>query len=371
MPRGRAWTQAEIRCLLALVGACGEVALLMASTSRPNEALWRDISRGLAAAGYSRSVTQCRSKWKALKQAFYSERETRRQAGRHSPRVPPHYRAMKTIWKAAGRPVFGERRLPDRVKLPPRKRGTPLEDHAPSSPEQQELITCTDTLGTAPSQSAKDEPLSPRLDQVAGASPAAHAGHPFAPLPHLGFHTACPALKQEIAEGKAGCPGETSLAMGAGNLPVATRASGSPRRAAMSEQTAASEEASGAGLQGAGVAALLQSVQQLLVQILQTSQQQQVLLESLASDTVSHLHVISDNLVQVGETLHELLLRAHARAGALPSPLDHYISRVPLFGGSPRPTLLLGVPCSPGTPQDSPCHKEEPLGSPATGFAPP
>ncbi|KAM8793583.1 uncharacterized protein ACNFOS_013595 [Eudromia elegans] len=300
MPRGRAWTQAEIRCLLALVGACGEVALLMASTSRPNEALWRDISRGLAAAGYSRSVTQCRSKWKALKQAFYSERETRRQAGRHSPRVPPHYRAMKSIWKAAGRPVFGERRLPDRVKLPPRRRVLPLEDHAPSSPEQQELVTCTDTPGTPPSQRVKDEPAS-----------------------HL--HAAFPALKQEIAEGKA----------------------------------------------GAGVATLLQSVQQLLVQILQTSQQQQVLLESLASDTVSHLHVISDNLVQVGETLHELLLRAHARAASLPGPLDPFMSRLPLFEGGPRPPLLLGVPCCPGAPQDSPCHKEEPLGSPATGFGPP
>lgn len=111
MPRGRAWTQAEVGSLLALVGGSGEAALLMASTSRPNEALWQQISRGLAAAGYSRSVAQCRSKWKALKQAFHSERETRRRAGLHSPRLPPHYRAMKSIWKAAGRPVFRERRL--------------------------------------------------------------------------------------------------------------------------------------------------------------------------------------------------------------------------------------------------------------------
>ncbi|XP_062455914.1 uncharacterized protein LOC134153613 isoform X2 [Rhea pennata] len=380
MPRGRAWTQAEIRCLLALVGGCGEVALLMASTSRPNEALWRDISRGLAAAGYSRSVTQCRSKWKALKQAFYSERETRRQAGRHSPRVPPHYRTMKTIWKAAGRPVFGERRLPDRVKLPPRKRGPPLEDHSPSSPELQEHVSCMDALGTPPSllpQCAKDEPASPPLDHVAGMpptpSPVPHTGHPFPPLPLLEFHAAFPPLKQETAERKAGSPGETSLGMGAGNrvLPVATTDSGSPGRAAASEQAAAGEEVSGMSVQGAGVAGLLQSVQQLLVQILQTSQQQQVLLESLASDTVSHLHVISDNLVQVGETLHELLLRAHARAGALPSPLDRYISRAPLFEGDPRPPLLPRVPCSPGAPHASPCHKGEPLGSPATSFTPP
>lgn len=112
MPRGRAWTPAEVSSLLALVEGSGEAALLMASTSWPNEALWQEISRGLAAAGYGRSVAQCRSKWKALKQAFHSERETRRRAGRHSSRLPPHYRTMKSIWKAAGRPVFGERRLP-------------------------------------------------------------------------------------------------------------------------------------------------------------------------------------------------------------------------------------------------------------------
>ncbi|OXB79196.1 UNVERIFIED_CONTAM: hypothetical protein H355_006655 [Colinus virginianus] len=181
MPRGRAWTQAEVGSLLALVGGSGEAALLMASTSRPNEALWQQISRGLAAAGYSRSVAQCRSKWKALKQAFHSERETRRRAGLHSPRLPPHYRAMKSIWKAAGRPVFRERRL-------------------------------LDSQGTL---------LSPLLWRV----------------------------KDE--------PESCS-----------------------------------------GVASLLQSVQQLLVQILQTSRQQQALLESLASDTVSHLHLLSHSLVQ-------------------------------------------------------------------------
>lgn len=112
MPRGRAWTQAEVSTLLALVEGSGEAALLMASTSRPNEALWQEISQGLMVAGYERTVAQCRSKWKALKQDFHSARATRRRAGHHSPRLPPHYRAMKRIWKAAGRPVFGERRMP-------------------------------------------------------------------------------------------------------------------------------------------------------------------------------------------------------------------------------------------------------------------
>lgn len=112
MPRRQPWTQAEVRSLLSLVEGTGQAALLMASTSRPNEALWREIAWGLSMAGYERTVAQCRSKWKALKQAFHSERETRRRAGQHSPRLPAHYRAMKAIWKAAGRPVFGDRRLP-------------------------------------------------------------------------------------------------------------------------------------------------------------------------------------------------------------------------------------------------------------------
>nr|XP_047911556.1 uncharacterized protein LOC125181256 [Anser cygnoides] len=112
MPRGRAWTQAEVGSLLVLVGGSGEAALLMASTLQPNEALWREISQGLAAVGYGCSMAQCCSKWKVLKQAFHSERETRHQASCHSPCLPPHYCTMKSIWKVAGRPIFGEQRLP-------------------------------------------------------------------------------------------------------------------------------------------------------------------------------------------------------------------------------------------------------------------
>ncbi|XP_071586987.1 uncharacterized protein [Heliangelus exortis] len=220
MPRGRAWTQAEVSSLLALVRGSGEAALLMASTSRPNEALWREISRGLAASGYGRTVAQCRSKWKALKQAFHSERETRRRAGCHSPRLPPHYRAMKSIWKAAGRPIFGERRMPDLVKLPPRKGRSALTNHSPPSPEPPEHNVGGDTPGTL--QSVKDEPASR-------------------------CHTS---LKQERDEQKAGFPGETSSAVGRGNrvLPVGTSALNSPGVAAISEQPAAGQEASDTSL---------------------------------------------------------------------------------------------------------------------------
>ncbi|XP_029817426.1 uncharacterized protein LOC108640507 isoform X1 [Manacus vitellinus] len=186
----------------------------------------------------------------------------------------------------------------------------------------------------------------------------------FPPVSILGCHTD---LKQEGTEGKAAIvahfPGETSLGMGRGNqmLPVAVAASGSQGTAALSEQPAAGEDASDASLHGPGVASLLQNVQQLLVQILQTSRQQQALLESLASDTVSHLQLLSHSLVQVGETLHQLLLRPQTHSG----PLSHYISHVPLFEGGP------GMPCSPGTPHTSPDCKEEPQLSRATSCTPP
>lgn len=97
---------------------------------------------------------------------------------------------------------------------------------------------------------------------------------------------------------------------------------------------------------------LLQNIQQVLVQILQTSRQQQALLESLASNTASHFHILSHNVVEVGKTLHQLLLQTH------PDPAGHYVPHVPLYeGGS-------GVPCSPGAPHPSPDQKEEPQLSP-------
>ncbi|KAF1409300.1 hypothetical protein FQV22_0008508, partial [Spheniscus magellanicus] len=160
----------------------------------------------------------------------------------------------------------------------------------------------------------------------------------------------------------AGFPGEMSPGMGRGNrvLPVAAAAPGSPGTAAVIKQLAAGEEASDTSLHGSSVAGLLQSVQQLLVQILQTSQQQQALLESLASDTISHLHLLSHSLVQVGETLHQLLLWPQTHPGRL----GHYVPHVPLFEGEP------GVPCSPGAPHTSPDQKEEPWVSPAAGCTP-
>ncbi|KFV05155.1 hypothetical protein N340_11245, partial [Tauraco erythrolophus] len=199
-------------------------------------------------------------------------------------------------------------------------------------------------------QCVKDEPESSASgDHIAGVPPAPaavpHASRCFPPLPLLGF------------------PGEMSSGMGRGNrvLPAAAAAPGSPGMATMGEQLAAGEEALDASLHGSGVAGLLQSVQQLLVQILQTSRQQQALLESLASDTVSHLHLLSHSLVQVGETLHQLLLRPQIQTG----PLSHYVPHMPLFEGGP------GVPCSPGAPHTSPDHKEEPQMSAATSCIPP
>ncbi|XP_036594686.1 uncharacterized protein LOC118831442 [Trichosurus vulpecula] len=281
MPRGRAWTQQEISCLLTLIQDSGEVTLLMASTSRPNEALWKSISQGLGASGYGRSVAQCRSKWKALKQAFYSEWETSRQAGGPSPQPPPHYRTMKRLWKAAGRPVFGERRLPG-----------------------------SDTnLETGPQPCAKKESTSPEEKQ---ASPAP-SQIPEEP----------PALVPEI-----------------------------PVRPDLVPQGVREEPTHVSGLQGPGVVSLLQNMQELLVQILRTSRQQQALLESLAQDTVSHLHLLSDGLGQMGQTLQALLMYSPSWQSPwslltpTPTPTRPYPPALSLHSShSPSITVAPASPC--------------------------
>ncbi|XP_066037084.1 uncharacterized protein [Chamaea fasciata] len=297
MPRGRAWTQEEISKLLSLVEDSEDAALLMASTSRPNEALWREISQGLAADGYRRSVTQCRSKWKALKQAFYSERETRQKAGHSSSRLPPYYRAMENIWKAAGQPVFGERKMSVVVKLPSRKCRSPLAGQSPSSSEPP---AGGDHITGVP-------PTPPAMPYASSCFPLVFP---------LGCHTD---VKQEGAEGRASFPGNTSQSPGMKRrnemLPLDAAATGSHGTAAMSEQPAAAEDASDMCLYGPDVAGLLQNVQQLLVEILQTSRQQQALLENLANNTASYLHHLSHSLEQVGETLHQLLLRPQTHPG--------------------------------------------------------
>ncbi|CAM4557964.1 unnamed protein product [Caretta caretta] len=307
----------------------------MASTSRPNEALWREISQGLAAAGYSRNVAQCRSKWKALKQAFYSEC--------HSPRVPPHYRTMKKIWKAAGRPVFGDRCLPGTA--PPRLRGHVIHTRPPSA------------LG----QSTKSEPVSHKY-RSARQPPGKRSQALWSVRTGNGNLGAC--LAQDSGSGFNSCHGrgvpdaDCSLCCSQRRAPVRSpplpTLDAPPAFAAFPrmKQESVDREA------GPSVVSLLQSMQQLLVQILRTSQQQQVLLESLASDTLSHL--ISENVVQVGKTLHELLLQAHARSTDLPTPLSRYAPPPPV----PR------SPCSPNPPPNSHDHKEEPVVSSASGFHP-
>ncbi|XP_064591662.1 uncharacterized protein LOC135459485 isoform X9 [Zonotrichia leucophrys gambelii] len=206
----------------------------MASRSRPNEELWRELCRRLAAAGYERTVAQCRSKWKALKQAFHSERERRRRAELRSALLPPHFRAMRSIWKAAGQPVSGKRRMPVVRRLSSRRRRSAPAPRPPSSPEPPEHDVGSDTPSMLPSpmlQHANDEPES--------------------------------------------CfPGETSLGMGRGNqvLPLAAAATGSHETAATSEQPAADPRVKG----------LVLCLQRQVVHVLYTfCQQQKAFLENV------------------------------------------------------------------------------------------
>ncbi|CAM4666988.1 unnamed protein product [Lepidochelys kempii] len=350
----------------------------MASTSRPNEALWQEISQGLAAAGYSHNVAQCRSKWKALKQAVYSEC--------HSPRVPPHYRTMKKIWKAGGRPVFGERCLPGHVihTRPPSALGQSTKSEPVSrfkwtwdSPSLLDLNCCVALL-CAVKQLLRSTPevaalqwwqlpwtrhprcrLLPLLFPFSLQTPGPRS-LPSPPLTPPPAFAAFPPMKQESADREADSPVacQAPAGQGAGErvLPVTVGDQGSPETRAGGEHPLLGDQALATDLQGPSVVSLLQSMQQLLVQILRTSQQ--VLLESLASDTLSHL--ISENVVQVGKTLHELLLQAHARSADLPTPLSHYAPLPPV----PR------SPCSPNPPPNSHDHKEEPVVSSASGFHP-
>ncbi|XP_068944993.1 uncharacterized protein [Petaurus breviceps papuanus] len=341
MPRGRAWTQQEISCLLTLIQDSGEVTLLMASTSRPNEALWQSISQGLGASGYGRSVAQCRSKWKALKQAFYSEWETSRQAGGPSPQPPPHYRTMKRLWKAAGRPVFGERRLPGsdtnlEAGPPPCAKKEPSCEYSQEPLWRRKLREAeasgtwwesrTETSFCARGKAGKSPPPAPSAPEEKQASPAP-SQIPEEP----------PALVPEV-----------------------------PVRPNMVPQGPREEPSHVSGLQGPGVVSLLQNMQELLVQILRTSRQQQALLESLAQDTVSHLHLLSDGLGQMGQTLQALLM--HSPSWQSPRSL---LTPIPARSRPHPPALGLHSSHSPSIPvsPSSPCLKEETI-LPPPRFAP-
>ncbi|XP_064591659.1 uncharacterized protein LOC135459485 isoform X6 [Zonotrichia leucophrys gambelii] len=236
----------------------------MASRSRPNEELWRELCRRLAAAGYERTVAQCRSKWKALKQAFHSERERRRRAELRSALLPPHFRAMRSIWKAAGQPVSGKRRMPVVRRLSSRRRRSAPAPRPPSSPEPPEHDVGSDTPSMLPSpmlQHANDEPESSAGGKhVAGAPPTARA------MPH----TCCCVSSLSLL----GFPGETSLGMGRGNqvLPLAAAATGSHETAATSEQPAADPRVKG----------LVLCLQRQVVHVLYTfCQQQKAFLENV------------------------------------------------------------------------------------------
>ncbi|XP_027695383.1 uncharacterized protein LOC114026012 isoform X2 [Vombatus ursinus] len=234
--------------------------------------------------------------WKSLAGlcTFSPEWETSRQAGGPSPQPPPHYRTMKRLWKAAGRPVFGERRLPG-----------------------------SDTnLETGPPPCAKKESTPPEEKQ-------ANSAPSQIPEP--------PALVPEI-----------------------------PVRPDLVSQGAREEPTHMSGLQGPGVVSLLQNMQDLLVQILQTSRQQQALLESLAQDTISHLHLLSDGLGQMGQTLQALLMYSPSwqspRALLMPTPAPTR-AHPPALGLPSSHTS--SVPVAPA----SPCLKEETI-LPPPRFAP-
>ncbi|XP_074923573.1 uncharacterized protein LOC116831974 [Chelonoidis abingdonii] len=185
----------------------------------------------------------CWSCVKALKQAFYSEWETCRQAGGHSPRVPPHYKTMKKIWKAAGRPVFGERRLPGHV----------LHPEIPGRPPSA-LGQCTKSeLGSPHMAKASQVQTAPSPVPIL----VADAGPPFAPLPIFDYHpafAAFPPMKQESAEREADspvvCQAPAGQGLGEQALPVTVGDQGSPETTPGGEHPVLGDPASATDLQG-------------------------------------------------------------------------------------------------------------------------
>lgn len=97
----------------ALIRAVAEnsphIPLLMASTSAPNEAAWKDVLKAMGEWGKGRSIQQIKGKWKALKAQFHAELARRLSSSRPGSNAPSRYRQLLRIWIKAGRPPFRSR----------------------------------------------------------------------------------------------------------------------------------------------------------------------------------------------------------------------------------------------------------------------
>ncbi|XP_061469584.1 uncharacterized protein LOC133378987 [Rhineura floridana] len=111
--KGQRWGVEETLALLRLLRASPAVGVFMGSCSAKNEEYWQEVRLQLAEAGHHRTVEQLRARWKRLKTDFF--RAGRRAAeGRGKPsNAPPFYEQVRGIWKAAKRPEFFSRHMPE------------------------------------------------------------------------------------------------------------------------------------------------------------------------------------------------------------------------------------------------------------------
>ncbi|XP_048350018.1 uncharacterized protein LOC125431295 [Sphaerodactylus townsendi] len=170
--RGVYWQAEEVTILLRTIRDCGHAWLLMASTGLPNRRAFRAVARALQVAGFHRTEVQACTKWKALKRDFFAAME---RSGGHPRRSdwPPHFAAMRQLWRLAGEPRWVDRRPEGaaarrRALAPPRE---PL-DEAAEGPGGDS----SDASSVAPAERAGG-PAQP-LHSSSTSSMEAAAGHP-------------------------------------------------------------------------------------------------------------------------------------------------------------------------------------------------
>ena len=89
----------------------------MRSSSLPTIEVFQGVARRLSRAGFARTATQCRAKFKNLKAAFYEALE---EHGPTPPRAarPPFHPELLDMWDRAGRPPWQERRPCRKYNIP-------------------------------------------------------------------------------------------------------------------------------------------------------------------------------------------------------------------------------------------------------------
>nr|XP_034963239.1 uncharacterized protein LOC118081131 isoform X3 [Zootoca vivipara]XP_034963240.1 uncharacterized protein LOC118081131 isoform X3 [Zootoca vivipara] len=106
------WTREETQKMLCIIAHSPGIKVFMSSSSATNERYWRALQIDMLAEGYVRSTCQLRAKWKRLKIDFFNQGLKAADGDVRVRHPPPFYKEVTSIWLAAGKPPFGERKKP-------------------------------------------------------------------------------------------------------------------------------------------------------------------------------------------------------------------------------------------------------------------